>query len=425
MKLMMGGRELRHFEADLSANSSIVLADGTLWSHAATMGTIFYRGSEFNIDQATIENFVKVFTSGYPTKIPVDYEHASTDDDPEVRKLRAQGKVPKAGDVAELRGVFSADEFTGDLKAAAEKLAALDGRSLDDPRNLGLWMRWKPTANALSAIKAEEYSELSIAFDDNWPDKRTGTGQGPTILAVGLVSRPFLDEMLSVAASSGGDSPPAKPASHENTMTTNNTSISMRLLSLVAAVRNKPVATEDEAISELTAHQGELTELRALAPFREVISAEFSNEKDPAKIVGTIRELRSKVATAELAAKDAKAKELKTTVDATMEKHKSKLTAPLRALMATQLTSELEAGAKIEDTQTVKALESMKALSIFSQDSVADVGGAGADDGVKIDARAKELMANDGELKELRTREGHTVAFRAAIQRAKKELSAN
>jgi hypothetical protein len=54
-----------------------------------------------------------------------------------VRKLRAQGMVPKAGDVVELRGVFAADQFTGDLKTAAEKLSSQAGRPLDDPRNLG------------------------------------------------------------------------------------------------------------------------------------------------------------------------------------------------------------------------------------------------------------------------------------------------
>jgi hypothetical protein len=58
-------------------NDPLVAADGTLWSHAATLGTR-YKGEEFCIDRACVENFVKVFTSGYPQKIPVDYEHGST-----------------------------------------------------------------------------------------------------------------------------------------------------------------------------------------------------------------------------------------------------------------------------------------------------------------------------------------------------------
>jgi hypothetical protein len=141
-----------------------------------------------------------VFTNGYPKKVPVDYEHASTTDDPEVRKLRAQGLVPKAGDVVELRGVFSSEDFTGDLKSAAEKLSAQAQRPLDDPRNLGLWMRWKPTSRALNAIKAGEYTELSIAFDEDLPRNTDGAGQGPGLWAVALLNTPFLDDMLPVAA---------------------------------------------------------------------------------------------------------------------------------------------------------------------------------------------------------------------------------
>jgi nitrogen regulatory protein PII-like uncharacterized protein len=182
------------------------------------------------------------------------------------------------------------------------------------------------------------------------------------------------------------------------------------------------VATEDEAIVELTAHQSELIEFRALVPFRDVISAEFSNEKDPAKIVTTIRDLRAKVASAETAAKEAKTKELKATVDATMEKHKAKLTVPLRALMATQLTSELEAGTKLEETQTVKALESLKTLGIFEQNAASDVGGAGTDDDVKIDARATELLDTDPRLKALAARSGRHEAYKEAVVQAGREL---
>lgn len=418
MKLIINGRALQHYELAIPSES-LVLPDGTLWSHAATLGTRF-KGSEFCIDQACVESFVNVFTSGYPRKIPVDYEHASTTDDPEVRKLRAQGMVPKAGDVVELRGVFATDQFTGDLKTAAEKLSAQSGRELGDARNFGLWMRWKPTQRALAAVKASEYTELSIAFDSDLPNNVDGAGQGPGLWAVALLNTPFLDDMLPVAASrdphqASGDRPGADH-SHETPI------MNQKLLSLVAALRSKSVATEDEAITELATHQSEIVELRALIPFRDVIAAEFSNEKDPAKIVTTIRELRSKVASAELAAKDAKTKELKAVVDATMEKHKAKLTVPLRALMATQLTSELEAGTKIDDTQTVKALDSMKALSIFGQDSVADVGGAGAGDDVKIAARAEELLEKDPSLKALSVRDWPE-AYRQATSRAHRELS--
>jgi hypothetical protein len=376
MKLIANGRPLQHYEFAI-ASDSLVAADGTIWSHAATLGTRF-KGDTFTIDRPTVENFVTVFTSGYPKKVPVDYEHASTTDDPEVRKLRAQGLVPKAGDVVELRGVFSSDDFTGDLKSAAEKLSAQASRPLDDPRNLGLWMRWKPTSRALNAIKAGEYTELSIAFDEDLPRNTDGAGQGPGLWAVALLNTPFLDD--------------------------------------------KPVSTEDEAIAELTAHQTEMTELRALVPFRDVIVAEFSNEKDAAKIVGTIRELRASVAAADLAAKDAKTKELKATVDATMEKHKAKLTAPLRSLMAGQLTTELAAGKKLDETDTVKALESMKTLGIFTQDAAGDIGGAATDDDVKIDVRANELLDTDPRLKALAARSGRHEAYKEAVVQAGREI---
>ena len=406
--------------ADISLSAdTLVLADGTIWSHAATLGTRF-KGAEFCIDRACVENFVTVFTSGYPQKIPVDYEHASTTDDPEVRKLRAQGQVPKAGDVLELRGVFGVEDFTGDLKAAAEKLSAQAGRQLDDSRNLGLWMRWKPTSRALSSIKAGEYTELSIAFDEDLPRNTDGAGQGPGLWAVALLNTPFLDDMLPVAAGRDSDTP---PGGRSATLTPERP-MNAKLIALVAAVRGKPVATEDEAIAELTAHQTEMTELRTLLPFRDVVSAEFRNEKDPAKVVGEIRELRAKVATAETAAKDAKTKELKATVDATMEKHKNKLTAPLRELMASQLTTELEAGAKVEDTKTVKALESMKALSIFSQSSEADVGGAGVDDEVKMKARVDELMGTNEEVKQLNRSRGRFAAYERACEIAEEEFAA-
>lgn len=417
MKLIVAGRPLLHYEAAIAVDS-LVLSDGTIWSHAATLGTRF-KGDSFTIDKACVENFVRVFTSGYPQKVPVDYEHASTTDDPEVRKLRAQGMVPKAGDVVELEGVFAPSEFTGTLKDAAEKLSAQANRPLDDPRNLGLWMRWKPTQRALAAVKAGEYTELSIAFDEDLPRNTDGEGQGPGLWAVALLNTPFLDDMLPVAASrdphqASGDRPGADH-SHETPI------MNQKLLSLVAALRSKSVATEDEAITELTAHQTEIVELRGLVPFRDVVAAEFSNEKDPAKIVSTIRELRAKVANAEQAAKDAKTKELKATVDATMEKHKAKLTVPLRALMATQLTTELDAGKKLEDTDTVKALESMKTLGIFQQQSSGDAGAAGTDDDDKLEARAQEILRDDPALSK-QAGGDHYGAYMKALERADREM---
>jgi hypothetical protein len=56
MKLIANGRPLQHYEFAI-ASDSLVAADGTIWSHAATLGTRF-KGDTFTIDRPTVENFV-------------------------------------------------------------------------------------------------------------------------------------------------------------------------------------------------------------------------------------------------------------------------------------------------------------------------------------------------------------------------------
>lgn len=398
----------------LSAGDGLVLADGSLWSHAATLGTRT-KGTEFTIDQGVVQNFIKNFTSGYPQKIPVDYEHGSTTSDPEIRKLRAQGKVPKAGDVLELRGVFAPGDFTGDLKTAAEKLSTQAGRELTDPRNLGLWMRWKPTAQALGSIKAGEYTELSIAFDDDVPNNTDGAGQGPGLIAVALLNLPFLDDMLPVAASRHDDRDPADPGTTPKERET----MKITMLSAVAAMLAKPVATEEDAITELAALTPQVTSMRE---YRNVVAAELE-ETDPVKAVAKIRELKSAVATATAAAAEQKKVAIKTVVETTMTKHEKKLTVPLKELMAANLATELEAGVKLEDTKTVKALETLKEFGQFTQSAGGDIGGANADDDVKLDARARELQESDPAIKALTMRDPHE-GYKAALFKADRELRA-
>jgi phage I-like protein len=416
-------RTPRHLAAGSGAAAdSLVLADGTIWSHAATLGT-YIKGDQFTIGPEQVQNAVRVFTAGYPQKIPVDYSHALTSSDPEIRKLRAQGLAPKAGDVQELRAVLSTADFAGDIKAAAEKLSGQVGRSLDDPRNLGLWMRWKPTARALQAIRAGEYTELSITFDEDLPHNVDEKGQGFGLWAVALLNGPFLDGMLPVAASRTDDPPLATPATRENTMTTPNT----KLLSLVAAVRGKPVSTDDEAIVELTGLQAELTELRAIRDYRAVVGAELEGEIDVTKVVAKIRQLKADNATAAAAAKDAKALSIKTTVDATIKEHEGRIgSVPLREMLTRQLTGELEANKKLEDTDTLKTIKSLPSAQSLGQRAAADPSGAGAadNDGERFNARVKELMASDPELKELTQKNGFSVAWREAGRRAEKELAA-
>lgn len=411
---MSTDRTARHVFSGMSlaAGDGIMQGDGTLWSHAATLGTRV-KGTEFTIDKSVVENFVRVYSSGYPQKVPVDYEHGSTTDDPEIRKARAMGKVPKAGDVLELAGVFGEADFTGALRAAAEKLARDNNRELSDPRNFGLWIRWRPTQKALQAIQAREYTELSIAFDDDYPHNTTGEGQGPTLLAVALLNLPFLDDMLPVAASRQGGTP-AGSGNGDQRMSDKR---ALTLLAVTAAVVGKAVTDEETAITELQALQPEITGLRS---GRAEILTELGIT-DPTKILATIKELKAAKAKLEGDVATATKARIDSEVETTLKKYEQRLTVPLRAMMATQLRAELEKGTKLAETETVKALESMKELGITEQRSGGDVGGANANDDVKLDAKARELMQSNPRLKQLAAKNEHE-AYKEALVEAERTL---
>lgn len=395
----------------LAASDGILQADGTLWSHAATLGTRV-KGSEFTIDQKTVENFCRVFSSGYPQKVPVDYEHGSTSDDPEIRKARAMGRIPRAGDVTELKGVFSADDFTGALRTAAEKLAKANGRELTDPRNFGLWVRWRPNARAKQAIEAREYTEMSIAFDDDWPHNTTGEGQGPTILAIALCNQPFLDDMLPVAATRGGGSP-AAPGTGDTRMEKRT----LTLLAAAAAIVGKPVTDEESATTELTALQPEIAGLRS---FRTDVLTELGIT-EAGKAGATIKELRAKVAKLEGDVATATKARIDSEVEATFKKYEKRITPALKLVLQPQLRAELEKGVALEKTETVKALESMKELGITEQIAGGDVGGANASDDAKLEAKARELMQSNPRLKALAARDEYA-AYIEALGEAERSL---
>lgn len=395
----------------LTAGEGLVLADGTIWSHAATLGTRT-KGTEFTIGAAECTNAVKVFTTGSPQKIPVDYDHGSTTNDPEIRKLRAQGGVPKAGDVLELKAVLSVADFTGELKTAAEKLSAQVGRSLDDSRNLGIWMRWKPTARALQSIKAGEYTELSIAFDEDLPNNVDGKGQGFGLWAVALLNCPFLDDMLPVAASRDTDPPPARPASREGQI------MKVNLLTALAAVIAVPVTTEEEAVTELQRLQPEMTRHRE---FATVIGTELA-ETDPVKAVKKIRELRAEVETFKATAKAAATAAAKTTAESTIKEYEKQINSvPLRAMLLRQLTGELENGKKLEESETLATLKSLPKTAQFSQSTGGDVG-EGLEDDQKLDATARELMTTNPRLKALVAKGDDHEAYKQALLLAEKQL---
>lgn len=393
----------------LSAGDGILQADGSLWSHACTLGTRI-KGTQFTIDKTVVDNFLKVFASGYPQKVPVDYDHGSTTDDPEARAARYAGRIPKAGDVLEMRSVYGAEDFKDSLRTAAGKLAKEAGRELEDPRNYGLWIRWRPTAKALQSIKEREYTELSIAFDDDYPHNSTGEGQGPAILAVALLNLPFLDDMLPVAASRHGGSP-AAPGNGEERMT------KLTLLAVTAAFLGKPVADEDQAITELQALQPDITGLRK---FRTDVGAAIG-EPDPAKAIAKITELTTKVTRLEGEVGAATKAKIEGQVTATMTKYEKRMTVPLKTSMATQLRAELEKGTELEKTETVKVLESLKELGITEQVAGGDLGGANADYDVKLDAKARELQASNPRIKQLSEKDPHE-GYKAALLEAERLL---
>lgn len=401
------------------AAEQIVGADGSIWSHAATLGTRI-KGSEFTIDQAVIENFITVFTTGYPQKVPVDYEHGTVSGATDFGN-----PVPKAGDVCELKGVYATADFTGELRTTAEKLASIAGRSLDDPKNLGLWMRWKPTNRALGMIKEREYSDLSIAFAPV-EHNVTGADQGEVLISVALTNLPFLDDMLPVAASlftvavRGDRSTPAAGASAA-THAREEQIMSTKMLAAMTALTGKAVATEDEGVTALTALQAELPALRTYA---KDVAAEIG-EADPAKAVAKLKELKAQHAAHELAATQAKEAAIKTSAEAKIKTYEKKLTVPMRALMLSQLVRELTAGTKLEETETVKALESMKDLGITGRSSAADVDdpNKAADPEQKQLARVKELIKTDGELIALNQKNPHAAFTRACEMVEEEQLA--
>lgn len=190
------------------------------------------------------------------------------------------------------------------------------------------------------------------------------------------------------------------------------------MLSAVAAMLAKPVATEEEAITELTALQPQITTMRE---FRSVVAAELDGETDPVKVATKIRELKSTVQTAIAAAAEQKKAAIRTTVEATIKQYENTMTVPLKAMFTQNLTAELEKGVEVEKSETLKTIKSLKPLGIFDQSAGPDVGGAGASDEDKIEALSNELLEKDPSLKALAARDW-AAAKRDANSRAYRQL---
>lgn len=391
-----------------------VMGDGTLWSHAATMGTRI-KGTEFTIDRSVIENFISVFKTGYPQKICVDYEHGT------MNGATDRGQpVPAAGQVLELKGVYVFADFSGELKTAAEKIAAKIGRSLEDPRNLGLWMRWRPTARALQMVVAREYTELSIAFAHDLEHNTTGAGQGPAILSVALTNTPFLDDMLPIAASRSDGKPPASGSANED-----NHMPSPTMLARAGAFFGRVFATEDEvqAVAEekINTLSRENESLKPHKAYSDAVSAEVG-ETDPVKAQAKIKELKATALSATQAKEEQTKKTHETARDAILLKHERRLTPAQKEYFGPQLYAELAAGAKAGETKTEKVIESFPENKALGRKSAADGGkDAPTDRDARIQLRAHELMESDPGIKRIAEKNDYQ-AFRLATRKASSEI---
>lgn len=402
-----------YLAVDLASDSQ-PLGDGTLWSHAATMG-IRIKGAEFTIDRSVIENFISVFRTGYPQKICVDYEHGT------MNGATDHGQpVPAAGQVMELKGVYSAADFSGDLKAAAEKIAAKIGRSLDDTRNFGLWMRWRPTARALQMVTAREYTELSIAFSENFDHNTTGTPQGPTILSVALTNTPFLDDMLPVAASRRDGEPPHDSLHPEHQNMPNAT-----LLQRAAAFFGKAFSSEEEvqaaAEERITSLSRENESLKGYKTLGDVIATEVG-ETDPTKIPAKVRELKAVAVAALAKQEEEKEKATNSEADKILLKHEKRLSPAQKDYFRPQLVTELKAGTKSGETKTEKVIESFPESKALGRTSASDGGrDAPTDRDSRLQLRAREIMDSDPSVKRQAEKDDYG-AYKRALSMAGREI---
>lgn len=405
--------------ASILSDGGLTLPDGTIWSHAATLGT-FEKGGTFRIDDQTIRSFVANFRSGSPSKVPVDYDHGSTSGIAD-----GSHRVAKAGDVAELRAVLSDADVTPEIRA---QITAYEARRTDlrlenaAPSYYGLWARWIPTTKALSMVKEREYTDMSIAFSLDYTNN-VGADQGPTILAIALTNTPFLDNMIPVAASRGNGGTGAESPKEKHEMPN-------KIALALSAFLGKPVETDDEMVTELntlrTREQTRTTEQNQLTEFRSVVAAEFDNEIDTAKVLTKVKQLKAEVAQLKQKAETGSKAAVGAKVELIMGKHEKKLTVPAKAMFTRQLTAELEAQAATgtdEKTETEKVMDGMPEIK-----QIAGTQQASADNGTNTDAtdafeqKRAELYRTDPDIVELAKKNVNS-AYALSLRKARAALS--
>jgi hypothetical protein len=388
---------------------AITLADGTVWSHAAVLGEFDHPGfGHFTIDEKKLREFVTNFETGYPSKVPVDYDHGTTNGIADGSNI-----VRKAGDIVEMKAVLSETDMTPEIKAVVDKYNArreeLKVKSVK-PNPFGLWVRWLPNPRGLATVNGREYTEMSISFVDQLEDKN-GKTQGATILAVALTNSPFLDDMIPIAASRPGGSAAGSAKGDEHVSTN-------RLLLALSVLAGKSIETDDDAVNELTSLRSRMGEVNSLTDFRTRIAAEFAGETSPDKIVAAVKELRTKVTTAETKEKDALKKGALARAETIVKAHESKLIVPEREHYKTELAKELETGVDEKESTIVKLLEAKTGLKLLNTQSSAVDTGKGIDEDTAIAAKAEELKLNDPEVKALMASDPNRGTLRALSKAA-------
>lgn len=408
-------RRRRHAFGAVSNAGGAMLPNGTVWTHAAALGRFLYRGEWEDINGEKVTRWVRNFAHGWPRKVPFDWEHDSAD-------AETPGPRPKSGTVCELKAVLSDDDITPEIRAVvdAHRAWAQSTGAKDDAEPWGLWARWEPVARAVSMLKAREYTEASVEFADV-TNPETGEEQGSTILAIALTNRPFLNRMIRVAASRDGAALPSASGNPE---------VSMKLLTSLAALLGKPVATEDEAADEtrrtFAAKDAEITTLsqrvRALEPHEQTVTT-LARElgTDAAGLPAKVREMSAAKAASDAAAerarRDARDAQVRTFSQTYEPKFKS---VPARERWVARFTADLDRGQEPGKTDAEADLADEAPSGHGSQVSAADGGeNAPTDPEEKVAKKAGELMESDADLKKLSATD-FPKAYGLALSRAAK-----
>ncbi len=157
------------------------LADSSQsWAQVLRVGHFSHPSyGEFEVTPESLQNMVANFTNGVrpipPTRLVVDYNHGD-------QNGRAAGWI-----------------------------TALEVRNGSE-----LWARVEWTDEAAEAIRRREYQFTSAEFAWAYQDKGDGTDRGPTLLAMAITNRPFVEGMQPLALSEKvsqamSDSRAAKP----------------------------------------------------------------------------------------------------------------------------------------------------------------------------------------------------------------------